>query len=463
MRDKQSNDVYPNTITYKNNYMKILQWNFSFFLKKCNCALLKSLTVTFLFVFFLFGQSLKAQPIDILLKGGHVIDPKNNIDTKMDIAITGDKISKVAVDIPSKEAKKVVDVSGLYVTPGIIDMHVHVFWGTDPDSYIADGHTSVPPDAFSFRAGVTTMVDAGSSGWRDFPLFKAQTIDRSKTRVLAWLNVVGTGMYSRYKEQDVRDMNPVMIAYMINRLYPDIIVGIKSAHFWGDFSSVDSAVKAGKLADVPVMVDFGEHYPPNSIEDLFMKHLRPGDVFTHTFSSIGNNSRRGRESVVDDVTGIVKPFIFKAQKRGIIFDVGHGGGAFSWSQAVPSYQQGFYPNTISTDLHTESMNGGMKDMANVMSKFLALGMSVQDVISRSTLAPANVIHRPDLGNLSVGSVADVAVFNLEKGNFGFLDVRGKKVLGKEKLVAELTIRAGKIVWDLNGIGATLYVKPDTYK
>ncbi|MEO9004776.1 MAG: amidohydrolase/deacetylase family metallohydrolase, partial [Ginsengibacter sp.] len=363
----------------------------------------------------------------------------------------------------AKDAKKVVDVSGLYVTPGIIDMHVHVFWGTDPDSYIANGHTSVPADAFSFRAGVTTMVDAGSSGWRNFPLFKSQTIDRSETRVLVWLNVAGTGMYSRYEEQDVRDMNPVMIANMINRLYPDIIVGIKSAHYWGTFSSVDSAVKAGELANVPVMVDFGEHYPPNSIEDLFMKHLRPGDVFTHTFSTIGNNTRRGRESVVDDVTGTVKPFIFAAQKRGIIFDVGHGGGAFSWSQAVPSYQQGFYPNTISSDLHTESMNSGFKNMANLMSKFLALGMSVHDVILRSTWNPANVIHRPDLGNLSVGSVADVAVFNLEKGNFGFLDVRKVKVMGTEKLVAELTIRAGKIVWDLNGISAPLYVKPSTYK
>ncbi|MEO6188051.1 MAG: amidohydrolase/deacetylase family metallohydrolase [Ginsengibacter sp.] len=404
-----------------------------------------------------------AQSIDILLKGGHVIDPKNHIDSKMDVAIADGKILKVAPDIPSEGAKKVVDVSGLYVTPGIIDMHVHVFWGTDPDSYIANAHTSLPPDAFSFRAGVTTMVDAGSSGWRNFPLFKSQTIDRSETRILAWLNVVGAGMFSRYVEQDVRDMNPVMIANMITRLYPDIIVGIKSAHYWGSFSSVDSAVKAGEMANVPVMVDFGEHYPPNSIEDLFMKHLRPGDVFTHTFSSIGNNTRRGRESVVDDVTGIVKPFVFQAQKRGIIFDVGHGGGAFSWRQAVPAYEQGFYPNTISTDLHTESMNGGMKTMANVMSKFLALGMSIQDVILRSTWNPANVIHRPDLGNLSVGTEADVSVFNLEKGNFGFLDVRNLKVMGKEKFVAELTIRAGKVVWDLNGISAPLYVKPDSYK
>ncbi len=414
----------------------------------------------FIFLFVCLSPSLSnAQQIDILLKGGHVIDPKNKIDSKMDVAIVDGKIFKVAPDIAANNAKKVVDVSGLYVTPGIIDMHVHAFWGTDPGAYIANGPTALPPDGFTFRAGVTTVVDAGSSGWRNFRQFKEQTIDRSQTRVLALLNIVGNGMVGRFEEQDVTDMNPVMTAYMINRLYPDIIVGIKTAHFWGDFTSVDKAVEAGKLANVPVMVDFGEHHPPNSIEDLFMNHLRPGDIWTHTFSSEPTE----RESVVDDVTGIVKPFVFNAQKRGIIFDVGHGGGAFCWCQAIPSIQQGFYPNTISSDLHTESMNSGMKDMANLMSKFLAMGMSVQDVILRSTWNPANVIHRPDLGNLSVGTVADVAVFNLKKGNYGFIDVRKTKILGTEKLEAELTIRAGKVVWDLNGISDPLYVKPGTYR
>jgi dihydroorotase len=403
--------------------------------------------------------AVQAQQIDLLLKGGHVIDPKNGIDSKMDVAITDGKISAVSANIPASSAKKVVDVSGLYVTPGIIDMHEHVFYGTDPDSYLANGMHGVPPDAFSFRSGVTTVVDAGSSGWRNFRQFKKQTIDHSQTRVLAWLNIVGTGMYGRYEEQNVNDMNPVMTAYMIKRLYPDIIVGIKAAHYWGTFTQVDSAVAAGKLAGVPVMVDFGEHHPPNSIRDLFMVHLRPGDVFTHSFSSEPTE----RESIVDDVTGIVKPFVFEAQKRGIIFDVGHGGGAFSWVQAVPAIEQGFRPNTISTDLHTESMNRGMKNMANVMSKFLALGLSIQDVILRSTWNPAQVIHRPDLGTLSVGSVADVTVFNLKQGDFGFIDVRRKKLKGHEKLIAELTIRAGRVVWDLNGISMPLYTKPSSYK
>ncbi|HEU5146303.1 MAG TPA: amidohydrolase/deacetylase family metallohydrolase [Chryseosolibacter sp.] len=397
------------------------------------------------------AQQSQSQSVDILLKGGHVIDPKNNIDGVMDVAISDGKILRVAQNIPVTNARRVVDAKGYYVTPGLIDMHVHVFIGNDPESYIANGPTSVSPDGFTFRAGVTTVVDAGSAGWRNFRQFKSQTIDRARTRVLALLNIVGTGMYGRFEEQDVSDMNPVMTANMIKRLFPEHIVGIKSAHYWGDFTQVDRAVEAGKLAGVPVMVDFGEHDPPNSIESLFMEHLRPGDIFTHTFSY----GPKQRETIVDE-SGKVKPFVFQAQKRGIIFDVGHGGGAFSWRQAVPALKQGFKPDVISTDLHTQSMNGGMKDLANVMSKFLALGMSVQDVIVRTTVNPARVINRPELGTLSPGAEADVAVFSLRKGDFGFLDVRSIKVHGKQKLEAELTIRGGRIVWDLNGIAGELF-------
>ncbi len=399
----------------------------------------------------LFFSASHSQQIDILLKGGHVIDPKNKIDAKMDVGISGNKIAQVAANIPINNAKLVIDVKGLYVVPGLIDMHVHAFNGNEPEAYIANGFTSLPPDGFTFRAGVTTVVDAGSSGWKNFRLFKKQTIDRSQTRVLALLNIVGTGMTGRFEEQDVNDMNPGQTAHMIKKLFPNIIVGIKAAHYWGDFTQVDRAVEAGNLANVPVMVDFGEHDPPLSIEDLFMKHLRPGDIFTHTFSYGPAN----RETVVDE-NGKVKPFIYTAQKRGILFDVGHGGGAFSWRQAIPSMQQGFKPDVISTDLHTESMNSGMKDLSNVMSKFLSMGMSLQDIIFRTTWNPANVIKRPDLGNLSVGAEADIAVFSVRKGDFGFLDIRKTKMKGTQKLETELTVRAGKIVWDLNGISAPMW-------
>ena len=413
-----------------------------------------ALRLVLLLLLVCFESALVAQTqiTDILLKGGHVIDPKNKIDSKMDIAITDGKISQVAPDISPKNVRNVIDVTGMYVTPGLIDMHVHAFHGTDKGSYIADGWDALPPDGFTFRAGVTTVVDAGSAGWRNFRTFKEQTIDRSQTRILAFLNIVGAGMYGRFEEQDVTDMNPVMTSYMITKLFPDIIVGVKSAHYWGpDFTQVDRPVEAGKLANVPVMVDLGEHHPPLSIEELFTKHLRPGDIWTHTYA----NAPQDREVPVD-VNGKVKPFIFEAQKRGIIFDVGHGGGAFHFAQAVPSIQQGFIANTISSDLHVGSMNGGMKDMTNLLSKFMAMGLSLKDVILRATWTPATVIKRPDLGNLSIGSVADVAVFSLRKGDFGFLDVRGKKLNGKEKLEAELTIRAGRIVWNLNGLGSQMW-------
>jgi dihydroorotase len=400
------------------------------------------------FICLLILPGVHAQSIDILIKGGHVIDPKNNIDKIMDVAIVGNKITQVAENIATTNAKKVVDAKGLYVTPGLIDMHVHVYPGNDLAAYIANGPTSVAPDGFTFRSGVTTVVDAGSSGWRNFRQFKEQTIDKAQTRVLALLNIVGWGMVGRFEEQDLSDMNPEMTSYMIKKLYPDILVGIKSAHYWGDFSQVDKAVEAGKLAGVPVMVDFGEHRPTNSIESLFMQHLRPGDMFTHTYA----NGPEDRETVVD-ANGKVKPFVFEAQKRGIVFDVGHGGGAFTWRQAVPAIQQGFKPNVISTDLHIQSMNGGMKDLSNVLSKFMALGMTLQEVIARSTSAPAAVINRKELGTLSVGSEADVAVFSLRKGDFGFTDVRATRFKGTQKLETELTIRAGKVVWDLNGISA----------
>lgn len=394
--------------------------------------------------------SSRAQEIDLLLKGGHLIDPKNGIDSKMDVGIKNGKIFKLAADIPANASKKTVNVNGLYVTPGIIDIHTHVFAGTQDPGFtgfeIANGFGSVVPDDFTFRAGVTTIVDAGSSGWRNFNVFKKQTIDHSETRVLAFISIAGYGMLGTVHAQDITDMNPVATAFVMNE-YPNHIVGIKAHHYRGhDFTPVDRAVAAGNMTKKPIIVDFGGSTPRLSIEELFMKHMRPGDIFTHTFAY----SLPGRESVVDENSKL-KPFVLEAQKSGRIFDVGHGGGAFRWHVANASIKQGFIPNTISTDLYRASRNAGMKDMANVMSKFLALGLSVQDIILRSTWNPAMVIQRPELGHLSLGAEADIAVFNVREGKFGFMDARGLTMNGNKKFEAELTLRAGKIVWDLNGI------------
>ncbi len=384
----------------------------------------------------------QAATYDLLIRGGHVLDPKNGIDAVMDVAITGGTIAAVSRDIPASRASRVADATGLYVVPGLIDIHTHVFYGTEPDSYLSAGDVAVQPDAHAIRSGVTTVVDAGGSGWRNFRQFKEQVIDRSKTRVLALLNIVGSGMKGGPVEQDLSDMDPRLTAMRVKE-HPGLIVGIKTAHYRGpEWDPVDRAVEAGTLTSVPVMVDFGDFRTERPFEELVLKHLRPGDIYTHTYL--------GRVPMLDP-TGKVRPFLFEAQKRGIIFDVGHGSGSFLYSQAEPATMQGFWPDTISTDLHGSSMVGGMKDMTNVMSKFLNLGMSLQAAIGKSTWEPAQAIKRPALGHLSVGAPADVTVLRLHRGTFAFLDVAGGKKAGTQKLEAELTVRGGRVLWDLNGI------------
>ena len=409
------------------------------------------LLFSLLYIGAIYAQS---QPFNIVIKGGHVIDPRNNINGVMDIAINDGKIAQVAKNIDYKEAGQVVDAKGLYVTPGLIDIHGHVFFGTEPDHYLSNGLTAVPPDGFTFRVGVTTIVDAGGAGWKSFPEFKKNIIDNAQTRVLSFLNIVGEGMRGGAYEQNTGDMDPKMAAYVAMH-YKDYIVGFKVAHFIGpEWIAVDRAVEAGKQASMPVMVDFGGSNPPLSIEELFMKHLRPGDIFTHAFAQLIPGQlvqSNTREAIVDTFTKKVKPFVWDAQKKGIIFDVGYGGISFTYSQAIPAVKSGFYPNTISTDLHIGSMNAAMKDQLSVMSKFLLMGMKLEDVIKASTWNPAQVIKREDLGHLSVGAIADIAIINIRRGKFGFFDYTGYKMEGNMKLECEMTIKGGKIVYDLNGI------------
>lgn len=409
--------------------------------------------IYFLLICLLFfaGIPAQSQTYNILIKGGHLIDPRNNIDGIMDVAIIDGKIARVSKDIDASQASHIVDAAGMYVTPGLIDIHGHVFAGTEPNHAYSNGFASVAPDGFYQRVGVTTVVDAGGAGWKSFPTFKRNIIDNSETRVLSFLNIVGEGMRGGVYEQDVNDMDPVMAANAA-RHYKDYIVGIKVAHFTSpSFINVDRGVEAGKLANIPVMVDFGGTKPRLSIEDLFMKHLRPGDIFTHTFGQLLET----KEAIVDIETETLKPFVLAAQKRGIIFDVGYGGSSFTYSQAIPAAKAGFHPNTISTDLHTSSMKKSMKDMLNVMSKFLELGMDLPSVIKASTWSPAQAIKREELGHLSVGAIADVAVLTLREGKFGFYDLAGYKMEGDRKLECEMTIIGGKIVYDLNGIVSPL--------
>jgi dihydroorotase len=383
-----------------------------------------------------------AQQYDLLLKGGHVIDAKNNISAVMDVAIAQGKIAAVAANIPASQARRTVDVSSFYVTPGLVDMHVHVFATSMNREYL--GEDNVRADEFSFRTGVTTMVDAGCTGWRNFGEFRDGVINRSQTRVFAMLNIVGHGMGGRPDvEQNTKDMEPDKTAEVALR-NKDVVVGIKVAHYAGpEWIAVDRGVEAGKLANIPVMVDFATFREQDRpFKDLVLKHLRPGDIYTHTYLSA---------VPMLDPSGKVLPYLFEARKRGVIFDVGHGAGSFYWRQAIPAIKQGFIPDSISTDLHVESMNAGMKDMMNLCSKFLNMGMPLDAVIAAATWHPARQIHHEELGNLSVGSVADVAVLRVIQGKFGFIDSARTRMDGTQKLETELTLRAGRVAWDLNGI------------
>lgn len=396
-------------------------------------------------------SSVNAQSYTILIKGGHVIDPKNKIDGIMDVAIHNGKIAAVAKTIEPKLAKKVIDAKGLIVSPGLIDLHGHHFYGTVPDRYLSNSFTALPPDGFTFRAGVTTTVDAGGAGWKNFRLFKEQVIDRSQTRVLSFINIVGDGMRGVVPyEQDLSDMDAKMTA-LVSKQFPEI-VGVKVAHYQShDWTPFRRAAEAGTSANIPVMVDLGGTTPALPLKVLFTEILRPGDILTHMYGR-GVSGHGAKEAALDG-NGKLQAYWLESQKRGLIFDVGHGGGSFFYDIATPATQQGLWPNTISTDLHTGSMNAGMKDMLNVASKMLNLGMSLKDVIEASTWKPAQVIQQEKLGNLDVGTEADVAIFSLLEGPVGFMDSAGAKEVGNKKLQTELTIRAGRVVWDLNGISA----------
>lgn len=381
----------------------------------------------------ILAGSAGAQQYDLLLKGGHLIDPKNGIDGVRDVAIKDGRVSAVEAKIDPSAAYKTIDVSGMYVSPGFVDMHAH-FWGTPA--------TWLHPDSHTLKAGVTTAVDAGGSGWRNFADFRKTVIRNASVRVLAWLNIVGRGMDGRAAEQDTADMDPRAVAKAIaaNR---DAIVGVKTAHYDApDWTAVDRAVEAGTAAGTPVMVDFGTFRPERPFEELVLRKLRKGDIYTHLYLN---------SVPMLDNSGRVRPFLLEARKRGVLFDTGHGQGSFLFRLAVPAIKQGFIADTISTDLHLGSINAGMQDMSVVMSKFLNIGVPLKDVVARSTWAPARAIHREELGHLTKGAAADVAVFRVQKGDFGFVDVYKTRMRGTQRISCELTLRDGKVVWDLNGI------------
>jgi dihydroorotase len=382
---------------------------------------------------------------DLVLRNGRVIDPANNLDEIADIRISEHTIHSVGRNLPEQPGDRSIDLSGLIVTPGIIDMHAHV----------AHTHTrsdlSLHPLVNTLSAGVTTVVDAGTTGWRDFDQFRHDVIDsRWKIRVLGYVNIVGSGMGGEW-EHEGDEMNPKLAAATA-LMHSDVVVGIKTAHYWAKrhfderhtpFLAVERAVEAGNIAGMPIMVDFWPNLPLQSYPDLILKKMRPGDIHTHVFA---------QQFPTTDEDGKVFDYMHQARERGVIFDVGHGAGSFWWRHAVPAIQDGFIPDSISTDLHTGNVAGVVIDMLTTMNKILNLGVPLADVIRRSTVAPAKEINHPELGTLTPGSAADVAVFTLEEGSFDYVDCQRTTFTGNQRLRCELTVYAGDIVYNPGGRG-----------
>ncbi len=371
---------------------------------------------------------------DLILKGGRVIDPSQNLDGISDVAFSDGKVAAVGPNLKPSPATEVRDVSGTIVSPGLIDLHTHVYWGG----------TSLGIDAEEFcrKSGVTTSVDTGSAGPGNFAGFRKHVIERSDVRILAYLHVSFAGIWGFSKtvmvgeSEDMRLMAPAE-AVAVADANRDVIVGIKvrvGKHASGEQGAapLNIAIQAAEEVGMPVMCHI-DHPPPSYEEVIDM--LRPGDVLTHAFRPFPN--------APCTVQGTVKPAVLEARKRGVLFDIGHGKGSFSFKTTRAMLANGFYPDTISSDVHVLCIDGPAFDQVTTMSKFLVLGMPLVDVIRASTVNAAFALKRPELGSLKPGSVGDATILSIKEGKFDYEDVTGEHMTGDKKIIAEGTVVAGK--------------------
>lgn len=379
---------------------------------------------------------------DLLLKNGNVLDPSSNRKGRFDIAIVGDRIVRIGADLPAQRAKTTVDLGAYYVTPGLIDLHAYV--NAQAVYRQGDPHTdwrNVNPDHNALRHGVTTVVDAGSTGWRNFPKFKELIIDRSQVRVLAFLNIVGNGMLDGDAAADPADVQVQQTVDTALR-YSDRIVGIRSPHVRGaGREGVDRTIRAAESMKGVALVEYLEE-PGVSYRELVLERMRAGDLITHAF---------GLTTPVLESNGDISATLTNARRRGILFDLGHGSHGFAFKNAVPAVRKGFLPDIVSTAMDKTSLLLPRAEMMTTLSKLLNMGVPIEQLVERVTVRPAQAIKRPELGTLREGGLADIAVIELQQGRYGFLDSDQRRLRGDRRLRAVLTIRGGRVVWDSEGL------------
>ncbi len=371
---------------------------------------------------------------NLILRGGRVIDPSQNLDAVVDVAFTDGKVSAIGTTVPEGPDTSVLDMRDLIVTPGLIDMHTHVYWGG----------TSLSVDAEDYcrMSGVTTAIDTGSAGPGNFAGFRKHVIEPSQVRILAYLHISHAGIFGLDhglevgESENMKLMNPAAAVEVVeaNR---DVIIGMKvrvGRYSSGDqgVAPLDIAIQVAEQAGVPVMAHIDE--PPPSYEDVISR-LRPGDVLTHCFRPFPNAPYTGQ--------GKIKPAIEAARKRGVFFDVGHGMGSFAFKTARTMMANGFYPDTISSDVHKLCIKGPAFDQVTTMSKFLCMGMALKDVIAASTSNAAFALKRPELGSLKPGSVGDATVLSIREGSFDYVDIVGEHLSGDRRIDSRGVVIAGK--------------------
>ncbi len=372
---------------------------------------------------------------DVLIRQGEVIDPSQNLRGIRDVAVLNGRIATVAEDLSHASARHTLDARGLYVVPGLIDLHVHVYRDHMP--------LGLDADALCAAGGVTTMLDAGSAGPANFPGFRRDVLERTRTRVLALVNLSRIGLIAANLGEllDRRYADPQGVVRTLGE-HPDFAVGVKiraGKHIIGEgeqgWANFRDAAAAARMSGTWLMVHIGES--PMSIPEM-LEHLQPGDCITHCF--------KGGSTRVLDESGRVYDEVREAAAVGVVFDVGHGYGSFQWQVAEAALEQGLPPSTISTDLHAMNLHGPVYDMPTTMSKFLLLGLSLEQVVEMSSTRPAAVLGRGgELGTLREGSIADIALLEKRDGRFVFTDSYREERIGRELLVAAATIRGGEIV------------------